>query len=104
MTMKTPKTDSDRPDGLRKTIKCWLNYNPWLTKIASKEILDSAALFLGSRKTTYTEVSEIGVAFLKYSNKPIKAETQSINFSSWKLLVDRRFNNTIFSSPENLWN
>ena len=66
--------------------------------------LDSAALFLGSRKTTYTGVSEIGVAFFKYSNKQIKVETQSINFSSWKLLVHRRFNNTIFSSPENLWN
>ena len=24
----TPKTDSDGPDGLRITTKCWLNYNP----------------------------------------------------------------------------
>ena len=74
-----------------------------MTIIASKGILDSAALFLGSGKTTYTEVSEIGVALHKYSNKDTKAETQSINFSIWKLLVDRGFKNTIFSSPENSW-
>ena len=31
--------------------------------------IDSAGLFWGSRKNTYTEMSEIGVAFLEYSNK-----------------------------------
>ena len=42
----------------------WLNYDPWLTIIGLHGIIDSAALFRGFRKTTYTEVYEIGVAFL----------------------------------------
>ena len=48
---------------------------------------------------TYTEVFEIRVAFLEYSDKHTnyKRGRLSINFSRWKLLVARGFNDPIFA-------
>ena len=59
-------TDGSNPSHLGKLVLVKLRP---LTDYNSFKIIDSAALFLRSRKTTFTEMSEIRVAFLEYNNK-----------------------------------